>query len=86
MHKIPKTPTGLDCPIVLSEKFIAVNDNNVYAAPIMADKDISVFFQSSRKIINANSNDETEMKNGASVQALYEMILQISVSKSVQLE
>ncbi|GFU88880.1 hypothetical protein TNCV_4445551 [Trichonephila clavipes] len=39
MNKIRKTPAGLDCPIVLSEEFIAVDDN-VCTAPIMADKDI----------------------------------------------
>ncbi|GFW74043.1 hypothetical protein TNCV_545671 [Trichonephila clavipes] len=31
MNKIRKIPVGLDCPIVLSEEFVAVDDDNVYS-------------------------------------------------------
>ncbi|GFT93388.1 hypothetical protein TNCV_337531 [Trichonephila clavipes] len=67
MNKIRKTPTGLDCPIVLSEKFIPVDDDNECRAPIMADKDISESVQNSKNIIDADSDDENEMNNAAPV-------------------
>ncbi|GFV51795.1 hypothetical protein TNCV_1321511 [Trichonephila clavipes] len=40
MNKIRKSPAELDSAIVLSEEFLAVDDDNVRTAPIMADKDI----------------------------------------------
>ncbi|GFX15206.1 hypothetical protein TNCV_2709111 [Trichonephila clavipes] len=52
---------------VLMEEFIAVDDNNVYTFPIMTDKDILEFVQSSKNIIDADSDDENEMNNVASV-------------------
>ncbi|GFS75017.1 DDE-1 domain-containing protein [Trichonephila clavipes] len=64
MNKIRKTPAGSDCPIVLSEEFIKIDDDNVYKTPIMAGKDILEFVQSSKNIIEA---DENEMKNAAPV-------------------
>ncbi|GFX48989.1 uncharacterized protein TNCV_2797801 [Trichonephila clavipes] len=65
MNKIPKTPAGLNCSIVLSEEFIAVGDDNVCTAPIMADKDILEFLQSSKNIIDPDSDNENEMNNAA---------------------
>ncbi|GFW69469.1 hypothetical protein TNCV_488181 [Trichonephila clavipes] len=65
MNKIRKTPDGLDFPIVLSEEFIIVDDDNSCAAPIMADKDILEFVQSSKNIIDTDS--ENEMNNAVSV-------------------
>ncbi|GFT66744.1 hypothetical protein TNCV_3423541 [Trichonephila clavipes] len=35
-----KAGFGLECPTVSSEEFLALDDNNVCTAPIMADKDI----------------------------------------------
>ncbi|GFV85589.1 hypothetical protein TNCV_3774131 [Trichonephila clavipes] len=52
------TRDGMDFPIVLSEKFSTVNDDNVYTVPIMADKDILGFLQSSKNINDADSDDE----------------------------
>ncbi|GFX96183.1 DDE_3 domain-containing protein [Trichonephila clavipes] len=49
MNKIRKTSAGLDCPTVLLEEFVAVDDDdNVCTAPIMAYKDIFEFAQSSK--------------------------------------
>ncbi|GFY20060.1 hypothetical protein TNCV_2147531 [Trichonephila clavipes] len=67
MNKILKTPAGLKCTIVLSEKFITVDDDNVYTAPIMADKDILVFAQSSKYIIDENSEDENEINSATPI-------------------
>ncbi|GFX67498.1 hypothetical protein TNCV_3463871 [Trichonephila clavipes] len=49
------------------EKFVAEDDDNVYTAPMMADKDILEFVQSSKNIIDANSDDENEMNNAVPV-------------------
>ncbi|GFV69784.1 hypothetical protein TNCV_1345601 [Trichonephila clavipes] len=63
MNKIRKTPAGLDCPIVLSEEFIAVgDDDNVCTIPIIAHKDILNLVRSS-KDIDADSDNENEMNN-----------------------
>ncbi|GFT13638.1 hypothetical protein TNCV_3831091 [Trichonephila clavipes] len=62
-----KTTAGLNYPIVLSEAFIAVVDDNVCTAPIMADKDILEFVQNSKNIVDADSKDEHEMNNAAPV-------------------
>ncbi|GFW32356.1 hypothetical protein TNCV_675151 [Trichonephila clavipes] len=66
MNKVWKTPAGLDCPIVLSI-IVAVGDDNVYSAPIMADTDILEFVQSSKNTIDVGSVDEFQMNNSASV-------------------
>ncbi|GFW72941.1 hypothetical protein TNCV_830641 [Trichonephila clavipes] len=52
-----------DCPIESSEECVAVNDDNVSTTPIMADKEILEFIESSKNIIDANSDDENEMNN-----------------------
>ncbi|GFW18120.1 hypothetical protein TNCV_4006601 [Trichonephila clavipes] len=67
MNKIRITPAGLDCPAVLSEEFIAADYENVCTAPFMADKDIFEFVESSKNIINTDSDDENEMNNAASL-------------------
>ncbi|GFW50726.1 hypothetical protein TNCV_2890281 [Trichonephila clavipes] len=46
LNKIRKTPTGLSCPIVLSEEFVAVDADNVGKASIMTDEDFLQFVQS----------------------------------------
>ncbi|GFW74607.1 DDE-1 domain-containing protein [Trichonephila clavipes] len=69
MNKIRKT---LGLPIVLSEEFIAVEDN-VCIAQIMADKNILEFVQSSKNITDADSDDENEMNNAAPVPTESEM-------------
>ncbi|GFV23508.1 uncharacterized protein TNCV_4782191 [Trichonephila clavipes] len=73
MYKVRKTPSVLDCPLVLSEEHIAVEDDNTRTASIMADKDILEFVQSSKNIIDADSDDENEIKNAAPVPTSSEM-------------
>ncbi|GFX00763.1 hypothetical protein TNCV_4577301 [Trichonephila clavipes] len=46
-----------------SEEFVAVDDDNVCTAPIMEDKDILEFVQSSKNIIDADSGDKNKMNN-----------------------
>ncbi|GFV17115.1 hypothetical protein TNCV_3632781 [Trichonephila clavipes] len=60
MIKIRKTPAGLDCPTVSTKEFVAVDDGNVYTAPVMADKDILQFVQGLKRIVDADSDDENE--------------------------
>ncbi|GFW39017.1 hypothetical protein TNCV_1830091 [Trichonephila clavipes] len=67
MNKIRKAPVELDCPIEISEELITVNDDNARTALIRADTDISEFVQSSKNIIDANSDDENEMNNAVLV-------------------
>ncbi|GFW60865.1 hypothetical protein TNCV_2672861 [Trichonephila clavipes] len=67
MNKIRKTPVGSDCPTATLDEFVAVNDDNVCIALIMADKDILEFAQSSKNIIDADSEVENEMNNAAPV-------------------
>ncbi|GFU17218.1 DDE-1 domain-containing protein [Trichonephila clavipes] len=74
MYQIQKIPAVLDCPIVLWEEFNAVDDDNVCPAPIMADKDILEFVQSSKTIFDADFNDENQMNNAAPVPTSYEMM------------
>ncbi|GFV32161.1 hypothetical protein TNCV_1674491 [Trichonephila clavipes] len=71
MNKVRKTPAGLDCPIVLSKEFIAVD--NVCTAPIMVNKDILKFVQSSKNSIDADSDDENEIFSAAHVPTTSEM-------------
>ncbi|GFX75810.1 hypothetical protein TNCV_2237821 [Trichonephila clavipes] len=54
---------GLDCSIVLSEEFIALDNDDVCTAPTMIEKDILEFVESSKNIIDADSDDEDEMNN-----------------------
>ncbi|GFS63880.1 hypothetical protein TNCV_1128861 [Trichonephila clavipes] len=61
MYTIWKTPAGLNCPVVLSKEFNAVDGDNVSKAPIMGDKDILEFVQSLKNIIDAYYDDENEM-------------------------
>ncbi|GFV94810.1 hypothetical protein TNCV_1028081 [Trichonephila clavipes] len=46
MNQIRKTTPRLDCPHVLSEEFIEVDDAKVCTAPIMANKGLLDFLQS----------------------------------------
>ncbi|GFX25432.1 uncharacterized protein TNCV_1424161 [Trichonephila clavipes] len=57
MNKIRKTPVRLDSPMILSEEFLAVDDDNECTTPMMADKDILEFDQSSKYVIDADSDD-----------------------------
>ncbi|GFX53596.1 hypothetical protein TNCV_2327111 [Trichonephila clavipes] len=54
-----------DCPTISSEEFVAIDDDNVCTAPIMADKDILEFVQS--------SEDKNEMNNAAHLSPPSEM-------------
>ncbi|GFV08426.1 hypothetical protein TNCV_328601 [Trichonephila clavipes] len=62
-----KTPAELKCPVALAEEFIAVVDDNVRAAPIMADNDSLELVESLKNTIDADSKDENEMNNAAPV-------------------
>ncbi|GFU14252.1 hypothetical protein TNCV_3579231 [Trichonephila clavipes] len=73
MNKILKTPAGLDGPDVLSGEFNAVDDDNVCTVPIMTDKDIVEFFQSSTNIMHIDSDYENEMNNVAAAPTSFEM-------------
>ncbi|GFW72964.1 hypothetical protein TNCV_830871 [Trichonephila clavipes] len=56
----------LDCSTVSSEECVAVEDDNVVTAPMMADKDILEFVQSSKSIIDTiDSDHKNEMTNVA---------------------
>ncbi|GFV58746.1 hypothetical protein TNCV_3730841 [Trichonephila clavipes] len=52
---------------VSSKEFPAVDDDNLRTAPIITDKDILEFVQSSKNIIDANSDEENEMNNTTAV-------------------
>ncbi|GFW72795.1 hypothetical protein TNCV_1266381 [Trichonephila clavipes] len=54
-------------PIVSSEEFVAVDDDNVRIALIVADKDISKSVQNLKNIIDAYFNDENEINIAAPV-------------------
>ncbi|GFV97075.1 hypothetical protein TNCV_3526611 [Trichonephila clavipes] len=67
-----KVDVLVDRPTILSEEFVEVDDD-VCTAPMMADKDISEFAQSSKIITDEDSDDENEMNNAAPVSTSYEM-------------
>ncbi|GFW53867.1 hypothetical protein TNCV_2446591 [Trichonephila clavipes] len=56
----------IELSIVLSEERIAVDDDNVCTGPIIADRDILDFVESSKCIIDTDSHNENEMNNTAS--------------------
>ncbi|GFS95986.1 hypothetical protein TNCV_4277701 [Trichonephila clavipes] len=63
MNKLRKTSTGLNCLIVLSEEFIAADDDNMCTS-----KDILNFVQRLKHIIHADySDDENEVNYAAHV-------------------
>ncbi|GFW35937.1 SCAN domain-containing protein 3 [Trichonephila clavipes] len=69
-----KVSVLFNCPTALSEKFIAIDDDNVCTTPLTADKDdILEFVHSSKNIIDAHSDDENEMNNAAPVPTSSEM-------------
>ncbi|GFV92355.1 hypothetical protein TNCV_3949651 [Trichonephila clavipes] len=47
------------------EEFVAVDNDNVCTTPIMMDKSILELVQSSKNIIDADSDDESEMNIAA---------------------
>ncbi|GFW94567.1 hypothetical protein TNCV_4246081 [Trichonephila clavipes] len=63
INKVRKTPAESDCPIALPEDLIAVDDDNVRTTPIMSDKNILELVESSKNVINADSDDGNEMNN-----------------------
>ncbi|GFT83251.1 hypothetical protein TNCV_547321 [Trichonephila clavipes] len=63
MKKIRKAPVGSYCPIVFSEEFIAVDNDNMCSASIMAERDILEFVQRSKTMIHAYSGNENERNN-----------------------
>ncbi|GFY32831.1 hypothetical protein TNCV_4024551 [Trichonephila clavipes] len=65
MNKIRNTLAELECPIVLSEEFIVVEDVNVCTTPIIAEKDILEYYHSRKNIIGSDFDDENEMNNAA---------------------
>ncbi|GFV94956.1 hypothetical protein TNCV_1029541 [Trichonephila clavipes] len=68
-----KVSVSLDYPIVALEYFFAVNDDNVCAGSIKADKDILKFVQSSKTIMEADSNDENKTNKAFPVPTSSEM-------------
>ncbi|GFU86559.1 hypothetical protein TNCV_4479951 [Trichonephila clavipes] len=50
---------------VSSDELVAVDDDNVYKPPNMAEKDILQFVRNSKNIIHVESDDESEMNNAA---------------------
>ncbi|GFX50705.1 hypothetical protein TNCV_2722911 [Trichonephila clavipes] len=67
-RKLLNTKTFLSTyPPESSEEFDAVDNGNVCTAPIMAHKDILGFVQSSKNIIDADSDEENKMNNVAPV-------------------
>ncbi|GFS78542.1 hypothetical protein TNCV_3147811 [Trichonephila clavipes] len=72
----------LNSPTV-SEAFVAVEDDNVYIATIMADKDILKFVQSSKNIIDRDSDDEIGVNNATPVPTSSEMrnIMKMTLQK-----
>ncbi|GFT14469.1 hypothetical protein TNCV_4004381 [Trichonephila clavipes] len=72
-EQIAQNTSRIGLPIVLLEELIAVNDDNVCTAPIMADKGILEFVQSSKNIIDSDSDDENEMNKAALVPTSSEM-------------
>ncbi|GFS74898.1 uncharacterized protein TNCV_1395771 [Trichonephila clavipes] len=62
-----------ECSTVSSEELIPENDSNVSTASIMADKDILELVQSSKNIIDVDSDDENKMNNAAHVPTSSEM-------------
>ncbi|GFS74822.1 hypothetical protein TNCV_1395231 [Trichonephila clavipes] len=65
--RIWKTTAGSDCSTVPSEEFVAVDDDNVCTALMMADKDILEFVQNSEDITDTDSDDENEFNNAVPV-------------------
>ncbi|GFX45592.1 hypothetical protein TNCV_175851 [Trichonephila clavipes] len=57
-----KVSVSLDYSTATSEEFVTVNDDIVYSASTMSDKDILEVVLSSKNIIEADSADENEMK------------------------
>ncbi|GFU70150.1 hypothetical protein TNCV_5057441 [Trichonephila clavipes] len=72
MNNLQKTPARLDCPIVLSEEFLAVYNDNVCTA-LIKEKNVWKFLQSSKNIIYVDSDDENEINNAAPVTTSSEM-------------
>ncbi|GFS96950.1 hypothetical protein TNCV_4178161 [Trichonephila clavipes] len=56
-----KVSALLDCSIVLLEEFVAVVNNIVCSTPVMMDRDIQEFDQSSNNIVVTDCIDENEM-------------------------
>ncbi|GFX46176.1 HTH_Tnp_Tc3_2 domain-containing protein [Trichonephila clavipes] len=67
------TRIGLNCPIVSSKEFDAVDDDNVFTATIMAYEHILKLVQSSKTIIDTDFHDGNEMNITAPVPTSYEM-------------
>ncbi|GFX67817.1 CCHC-type domain-containing protein [Trichonephila clavipes] len=65
MSRMRKTTAGSDCSTVPFEEFVAVNDDNMCTAPMMADKDILEFFQNSEDITDADSDTTKNEFNNA---------------------
>ncbi|GFU61370.1 hypothetical protein TNCV_530701 [Trichonephila clavipes] len=71
--KYQKVSVLLDCPTILCEEFVAVDDDNVSAALVMADKDILEFVRSSKNIIDADFDNKNEINNATLVPTSSEM-------------
>ncbi|GFX97987.1 hypothetical protein TNCV_4906381 [Trichonephila clavipes] len=74
---------SLDCLSVSSVELVSVDDDNAYKTPIVVDKDILEFVQSSKIIIHVDSDDENEMDKTAPAPTSSEMKNIIESTKSV---
>ncbi|GFV46353.1 hypothetical protein TNCV_3232421 [Trichonephila clavipes] len=63
MNKTQKTAAGLNHPTVPLEEIVAVDDDNLCTAPIIAEKDILEFVHGSKNIIDTDANDKDKMNN-----------------------
>ncbi|GFW99832.1 hypothetical protein TNCV_3420611 [Trichonephila clavipes] len=78
MNNVRKRPRvsvyciGLSYSVILRE-FAAVDDDNACTVPIMADKDIFEFVQSSKTTIHVDSDEEKETNNTVPVPTSSEM-------------
>ncbi|GFS72473.1 hypothetical protein TNCV_2116201 [Trichonephila clavipes] len=63
----------MNCPTAAWEEFAAVDDDNLYTALIMADKDTLKFVQSSKNINDVDTDDENEMNKATPVSMPFEM-------------
>ncbi|GFW82669.1 hypothetical protein TNCV_3492411 [Trichonephila clavipes] len=68
-----KISVSLNCPLVSLKEFFAIDADNACTAPIMAGKNILEFAQSSKNIIEADSDDEKETNKAVPLSTSPEM-------------
>ncbi|GFW75093.1 uncharacterized protein TNCV_447981 [Trichonephila clavipes] len=66
-EKYEKICAILYCPAISSEKFVAVDHENLRTTSAMADKGIWSLFKAQKDIIDVDSDDENEINNAPHV-------------------